>query len=56
MINELLKLLKVHERDVVEMPENLASKDDRLWNAALAATLWIGWMELTVIVNSVPLL
>ena len=56
MINELLKLLKVHERDVVEMSENLAFKHDRLRDAALAATLRIGRMEPTVIVDCVPLL
>ena len=56
MINELPKLLKLPERDVVDMSESLGLKDDRLRDAALAATLRIRRMEPTVIVDCVPLL
>ena len=56
MINELLKLLKVHEGNVVKMAEHLAFENDRLWDAALAATLWKRWMVPAVIVNCVPLI
>lgn len=45
MIDELFQLLKVHERDVVEMAERLPFEDHRLRDATLATSLRVWWME-----------
>ena len=38
------------------MAEHLSLKDNRLWDASLAATCRVGWVEPAVVVNCVPLI
>ena len=56
MIYELLKLLKVHERDIVQVSEDLAIKHNALRNTSVTTSLWVWWMELAVIVDCVSLI
>ena len=56
MIDELLQLLVIHERNVVNVAERLPFQDHRLWDATLTTTLRVWRMELTVVVHCVPLI
>ena len=55
MIDKLLQLLKVHERNVVYVTIFLPVQNDRAWDASVTATLRVGWMVLAIVVHSVAL-
>ena len=53
MIDKLLQLLKVHERNIIYMTIFLSIQDDRARYASMATAPRIRWMILAIIVHSV---
>ena len=56
MVDKLLQLFEVHEGNVINVSESLSLKHYRLGDATLTTALRVGWMELAVVINSIPLI